>query len=146
MPEMPLFGSLGGLIVLLISIAVFQATTNQVEDADYAKFQGTWRIVSVECGGKTDDQDIGKYTIIFNETTMIVRECEDDDQAAVKYELGDTQGSKRITFAGISGIYQFTDDNLLICYSISGDRPVELRTTTDRPEEVLMILKRIGQR
>ena len=40
-----------------------------------------------------------------------------------------------------SGIFDFKDDNLLICYSIEGDRPTELRTTTDRPDEVLMILK-----
>jgi hypothetical protein len=87
-----------------------------------------------------------KFTITFNETTMIVRECEEDHEAAMKYELGDGQGSRQITFARISGIYAFTDDSLLICYTISSDRPAELRTTTDRPEEVLMILKRIDQR
>jgi uncharacterized protein (TIGR03067 family) len=131
---------------MLITACAFHAATNEVEDSDYTKFKGTWSIVLIECGGKRDDQDIDKYTITFNETTMIVRECENDDEVAVKYELGERGCSKHFTFAGISGIYDFKDDNLLICYSISGDRPVELRTTTDRPEEVLMILKRIGQR
>jgi hypothetical protein len=58
--------------------------------------------VSIECSGKRDDQDIDKYTITFNETTMIVRECENDDEAAVKYELGERECSKHITFAGIN--------------------------------------------
>ena len=143
---MPQFGALGASIAMLITVTAFQAATNEVEDPGYTKFKGTWRIVSIECGGKRDDQDINKYTITFNKTTMIVRECENDDEAAVRFELGEREFSKHIMFAGISGIYGFTADNLLICYSINGDRPVELRTTPDRPEEVLMILKRIGQR
>jgi uncharacterized protein (TIGR03067 family) len=138
------FGSLAGSIALL-SVTFFQATTIGVEDSEYARFQGTWKIVSVECGGKRDDQDIDKYTVKFRGTTMIFRQCDGDDVVAVRYKLCNSDSSKRITFGGICGIYDFKDGNLLICYSTSGDRPVELKTTTDRPEEVLMILKRIGQ-
>jgi hypothetical protein len=42
------------------------------------------------------------------------------------------------------GIYDFKDGNLRICYSLDDDVPAALRTTTDRPEEVLMILQRIA--
>ena len=150
---MSLCGSLVGLFAMLVSVAGFQAANNdhQVRGSYYAKFQGTWKIVSIECAGKQDNQDIGKYTIRFDGTTMIVRECGgndaggDNEEAAVKYDLGERQCSRHISFGSIRGIFDFKDDDLLICYSIRGDRPVELRTTTDRPKEVLMILKRIGQ-
>ena len=150
---MSLFGSLVGPFAMLMSVAGFQATTNdhEVGGSGCARLQGTWRIVSIECGGKQDNQDIDRYTIRFDGATMIFRECGgnddggDNDEAAVKYELGERQCSKQISFGGVSGIFDFKDGNLLICYSIEGDRPTELRTTTDRPEEVLMILKRTGQ-
>ena len=66
----------------------------------------------------------------------------------MKYELGRGRGicPKRITFGGIGGIYDFKDGSLRICYSLEGDEPMALRAATGRPEEVLMVLKRVGQR
>ena len=148
--------SLGSLIMsiaMFISGAVFQGVADEVEGCDYAKFQGTWKIVSVECGGKKDNQDIDKYMVKFEGNVMTLRERGgegdgDDDEAAVKYELRRWREicPKRITFGGINGIYEFKDDTLRICYSLDGDEPMALKTTTERPEVVLMVLKRIGQR
>ena len=150
--------SLGSLIMsiaMFISGAVFQGVADEVEGCDYAKFQGTWKIVSVECGGKKDNQDIDKYMVKFEGNVMTLRERGgegegdgDDDEAAVKYELRRGRGicPKRITFGGIGGIYDFKDGSLRICYSLEGDEPMALKTTTERPEVVLMVLKRIGQR
>ena len=78
--------------------------------------------MSVECGGKKDDQDIDKYTIKFDGNIMIVRECDGEgegdgdgaDDAAVKFKLREGRCSRRITFGGISGVYDFKDDNLRI--------------------------------
>src|ERR1017187_1178647 len=92
---MSLSASLIGSIAMFVSTAVFQGATTEVEGCEYAKFQGTWRIVSVECGGKMDDQDIDKYTIKFDGNIMIVRECDGEgegdgdgaDEAAVKFKL-----------------------------------------------------------
>ena len=150
---MSLSASLIGSIAMFVSAAVFQGATTEVEGCEYVKFQGTWRIVSVECGGKKDDQDIDKYTIKFDGNTMIVRECDGEgdgegggDEAAVKFKLREGRFSRRITFGGISGVYDFKDDNLRIRYSLDGDEPMGLRTTMERRDEVLMILKRIGQK
>ena len=142
----------GSLIAIFIGVAIIQDSTNEVKDSDYGRFQGEWRIVSVECGGKNDNQDIAKYTIKFDGNTLIVRACDGEgvsdgaDEAAVRFNLREGRCSRHITFGGVSGIYDFKDDNLLICYSLDGDESAGLRTTADRPEEVLMTLTRIGQR
>jgi uncharacterized protein (TIGR03067 family) len=140
-----LFGSLVGSFVMLIGVAGLQSTTIVAEGCDHAKIQGTWRIVSVESGGKSDNRDNEKYTITFNDSTMTFRDCEDGDQAAVKFQLHKGQSEKHIRFGSVRGIYDFKDGHLLICYSLDGDRPTRFTTTSDRQEEVLMILERIEQ-
>jgi uncharacterized protein (TIGR03067 family) len=144
---MSLFGSVVASIVVFISFAVFRVPPNEAKECDQARLQGTWKIVAVECGGKKDDRDIDKYTIKFEGSTLIVRECDgnDADEATVKFRLCKGRGSRHITFGGICGIYDFKDENLRICYSLNGDEPVELKTTAVRPEEVLLTLKRLGQ-
>jgi uncharacterized protein (TIGR03067 family) len=142
---MSIFASVIGSIALLFSGTCFQGAADQANNCDQSKFQGTWRIVSVESGGKPDNRDNEKYTITFNDNTMTFRDCEDGDQAAVKFQLHKRQSKNHIRFGGVRGIYDFKDGNLLICYSLDGDRPTTFATMIDRPEEVLMILERIVQ-
>ena len=142
---MLLFASLFGSFVMLIGVAGFQGRTAVADDCDVARFQGTWRILSVECSGKPDNRDNEKYTITFNDNMMKFRDCEDGDQAAVKFQLHKGQSEKHIRFGSVRGIYDFKNGNLLICYSLDGDRPAEFATTSDRPGEVLMILERLEQ-
>jgi hypothetical protein len=63
----------------------------------------------------------------------------------VKFQLHNGQSEKHIRFGSVRGIYDFKGGNLLICYSLDGDRPTRFTTTSDRQEEVLMILERIEQ-
>jgi uncharacterized protein (TIGR03067 family) len=152
---MSLFVSVIAWFAMFISIA-FQgvATDGGVANGDVAKFQGTWSVVSVECGGEKDDQDIDKYTFTFDGNTMIVRERgrddagDQDDEVVVKFELVRRGGrcAKQIRFGGACGIYDFKDGNLRICYSLDGDEPEMMRTATERPEDVLMVLRRVGLR
>ena len=98
---MSLLVSLIASIVTFISVAVFQGAADEVEECDYARFQGTWKIVSVEFGGKADNQDIDKYTITFDRDTMSFRKCGDvgggDDVAAARYELSCGRGRSNTT-------------------------------------------------
>lgn len=108
---------------------------------DYARFQGTWSILSVECGGKKEEEDTEKFGFSFLGNTMFFLEHGAVD-AVVGFTLDETQGRKRITFARVKGLYEFQNEHLHICYTLDGKRPTELITTEDRPNEVLMILKK----
>ena len=94
---MSLFVSLLGPIAMFISVA------EDVADCDHAKIQGIWRIVSIAYGGKADNHDIDKYTVMFDGNTMSIRKHAGDtgrtvDEVFVKFELGREECSRRITF------------------------------------------------
>jgi len=99
----------------------------------------------MECGGKPDNQGNEKCPITFNGSTMTFRDREYDDRAIMKFHVGEKQYSGHSRFASVRGIYDFKDGSLLSCYSLDGDGPTEFTTTSDRPEEVRMILSRIEQ-
>lgn len=122
------------------------ATTDirEITSTDGARLQGTWSIVSVECGGKKEEDATEKYTFSFRENSMFFLE-HDNIEAVVHFKLDDTRFPRRITFGRVKGVYDFQDENLHICYTLSGKRPTSFSTAEDRPNEVWMILKKTNQ-
>jgi uncharacterized protein (TIGR03067 family) len=118
-------------------------TPDRAKDQDYARIQGTWSVVSIQSGGNQDEDDMEKYTFTFEERRLILRELE--DLAGVNFELDEKSSPKQITFARINGIYDFKDDYLHICYTTGRNRPAEFQTSEERPDIVLMVLKKNRQ-
>ncbi len=117
---------------------------------EMAKFQGTWKFVSMEVEGKKSaDEAINKYTVVFKGDQWTVSEGE-KVAAQVTFKVDPTKKPKTVDLvdAGkgrlIRGIYSLEGDKLTVCDrgSEKGDRPTEFAT---KPSSglVLIVLERV---
>jgi uncharacterized protein (TIGR03067 family) len=115
-----------------------------------AKFQGTWKFVSMEVEGKKKpDADFNKYTVVLKAHRWAVSEG-DKIAAEVIFKLDPAKKPKAIDLVDaknkrlIRGIYSLEGDKLTVCDrgSEKGERPSEF-TTKANTGLVLFVLKRV---
>ena len=120
---------------------------------EMAKFQGTWKFVSVKVDGmKMPDRAFTKATVVLKGDQWTV--CEGKGCAAkLTVRLDPTKKPKTIDLVDmdvekerfIRGIYSLQGDTLTVCYhrdpEQEGDRPTEFATKPDSGF-VLFVLKR----
>jgi uncharacterized protein (TIGR03067 family) len=99
-----------------------------------AKFQGTWRVVSLEMDGKKYPEEEIKQTVVIrgNQIAFYTR---DKLELQLTFELNPAANPKRIDFFDsqkkrLRGIYSFEGDTLTICEGPIGKRkrPAEFRS------------------
>ncbi len=140
-------------MAFVLAVGLLLAADNPKEDGvkkEMAKFQGTWKFVSVEVdGNKTPYKG---FTVVLKGDQWTV--CEGGRCAAkVTFKLDPTKKPKTIDLVDldvekerlIRGIYSLEGDTLMVCYhrdpEKEGDRPTEFATKPDSGL-VLFLLKR----
>ncbi|MHB1424505.1 MAG: TIGR03067 domain-containing protein [Gemmataceae bacterium] len=140
--------------LMVLAVGLLIAADTPKEDAvakEMAKFQGTWKFLSMEVQGKPD-KGIGKYTVVFkgDQWTVSVRD-KVASQATIK--LDPTSKPKTIDltltldpYKGklIRGIYALEGDKLTVCDRAAdkGERPTEFASKADSGL-VLVVLQRV---
>ncbi len=139
--------------LLVVAVGLLLAADDPKDDAvkkEMAKFQGTWKFVSMEVEGqKKPPDDFNKYTVVLQGDQWTVSEG-DKIAAKVTFKLDPTKKPKTIDLIDaekkrlMRGIYTLEGDKLTVCDrgSEKGDRPTEFATKPDSGL-VLVVLKRV---
>lgn len=138
--------------LLVLGFGLLMAGDDLKDDAvkkEMAKFQGTWKFVSMEVDGKQKpDEDFKKYTVVLQGDQWTVSEG-DKIVAKVTFKLDPTKKPKMIDLIDVEkkrlirGIYSFEGETLTVCDrgSEKGERPTAFATKPDSGF-VLFVLKR----
>jgi uncharacterized protein (TIGR03067 family) len=103
-------------------------------DKDYARFEGTWRIVSLEIdGGKVSDEVIKEAKLIVKGKEFTMKEkiavykgvfTIDPDKKPKTIDMKFTEGPEKGNTA--LGVYELDGDDLKLCLTITAkERPTE---------------------
>jgi uncharacterized protein (TIGR03067 family) len=145
-----LFASAIGVFCILLSLGAQELDV--VAKKELEKFQGTWRFVSIEVDGKSEelkDQIIifegEKYTVkIGDRVTEAGTFKIDTSKKPYKVDATVTEGDNKGTTA--LGIYELDGDVMKSCFNMEGkERPKEFKTAAGS-DDFLAILKRVEKK
>ncbi len=142
--------------LLVLVVGLLLAADDPKKDAtkkEMAKFQGTWKFVSMEVNGRqSSKEEFGRFRVVFQGHKWTV---DDGDKIAaqVTFKVDPTKKPKTIDLTStvdhdkgrlIRGIYTLEGDKLTVCDrgEEKGDRPTEFATKPDSGL-VLVVLKRV---
>jgi len=121
-----------------LTLAVTLLGTSSRADAvadDLAKFQGTWKLISVETDGKpVEDVASRNITVTFDGDTHTVRLGDKVIEKNVKIVIDPTKTPKQVTDTvtegtnkglTIQGIYKLDGDKLTSCITYKSERPTD---------------------
>jgi uncharacterized protein (TIGR03067 family) len=131
---MKMMGSGALAVGLLVVAGAVAADTTDAEAAkkEYARFEGTWKFVSIEVGGeKTPENSFEKSRLILEGSHFTLREGGGAYKGTFTFDLTTKPKQIDITFTEgpekgktSRGIYELDGDTYKICISVSGkDRP-----------------------
>jgi uncharacterized protein (TIGR03067 family) len=147
------------LIVILGSILLGLSLMPAAEDEkqasikkDRKKYQGTWRVISLEANGKkAPEEDVKKITVVNKADGTWILQVDGEKVTQGNSEIDPTQRPKTIDFMAtegdnkgqiVLGIYELGDENRKLCYAPPGkDRPSEFSAPAGS-DHILVVFKR----
>ena len=146
------------LITLGIGFACFSllsAAEDEKQAAikkDRMKYEGTWRVVSLEANGKkTPEEDVKKITVVNKADGTWILQVDGEKVTQGTSEIDPMQRPKTIDFIEtegdnkgkiVLGIYELEDDTRKLCYAQVGrDRPSEFSAPAGSGH-ILVVFKR----
>jgi len=150
--SMPLIMILGSM---LFGLSILSAAEDEKQEAikkDRKKYEGTWRVVSLEINGvKAADEDAKKLTVVNKADGVWILQRDGEKITEGTSEIDPTRKPKTIDFMTtegdnkgqiVLGIYDLGDDTRKLCYAQVGkDRPSEFSAPAGS-EHVLVVFKR----
>lgn len=124
---------------LLLGIGFLAAANDAKQDAikkDRKKYEGTWRVTSLEINGnKSSEDDAKKITVVNKPEGAWILQVDGGKITEGTSEIDPTKNPKTIDFMEtegdnkgriVLGIYELGDDTRKLCYGEPGkDRPAE---------------------
>jgi len=119
---------------------------------DRKKYEGTWRVISLEANGnKSPEGDAKKITVVNKADGTWILQVDGEKITEGTSEIDPTQKPKTIDFMATEGdqkgkialgIYELSDDTRKLCYAPPGkDRPSEFAAPADSGH-TLVLFKR----
>ncbi len=134
--------------LMTVVLVVAAPAPPEKEKKDDEKIQGTWVVVSVERGGRPDEEG-KKAKVEFQGDTVIIHDPRHEEKAKIKLDPTTKPRSIDITPQGpgdskiVLGIYEFNGDELKLCFTMGKEgRPTEFASKPDS-EVSLIVLKRV---
>ena len=142
---------IGWFVAMVALVAAADSTKDEAIKKDGARYEGTWRVVSLEVNGnKTPEEDAKKITVINHADTWIVM-AEGNEVAKGTSKIDPTKKPKTIDFTPTEGndqgkvflgIYEIEGNARKLCFAPSGkDRPTEFASKPGS-EHFLVVFER----
>jgi uncharacterized protein (TIGR03067 family) len=144
-----------GIASILAVASLLTAADESKEDAikkDRKKYEGTWRVVSLEINGnKSAEEDAKKITVVNKEDSRWILQVDGQEITEGTSEIDPTKKPKTIDFMPTEGegkgkiylgIYELGDDTRKLCYAEPGqERPTEFSAPAGS-RHTLVVFKR----
>jgi len=124
-------------IIFFLLVFVFSCASLTNAAAQTSKTDGTWIPIKQEIGGKElPKAAFEKQKLVMNDSNYTFT-AESVDKGVVKYEAGgkmDIYGKEGVNAEKhFTAIYKFENDQLTICYNLTGDSYPEAFETKSKP-------------
>jgi len=140
---------------LFASLGLLGAVEDEKQAAikkDRKKYEGTWRVVSLEANGnKAPEENVKKISVVNQADGTWILKVDGEKVTQGTSEIDPTQKPKTIDFMAtegdqkgqiVLGIYELGDDTRRLCYAQPGkDRPAEFSAPADSGH-TLVVFKR----
>ncbi|MBI1770354.1 MAG: hypothetical protein HYR67_18445 [Bacteroidetes bacterium] len=132
-------------VAVLCALALMSCATTKRTDAKSNFINGTWTPVTQELGGtQLPATTFENQKLIINDSTYIFS-AESIDKGVVKYsdDKMDIYGKEGVN-AGkhFTAIYKYENEQLTICYNLSGDSYPDAFETNGKPKFFLSVFKK----
>jgi uncharacterized protein (TIGR03067 family) len=146
------FAGIASVLVGAAFVAAADSTKEEAIKKDRARYEGTWRVVSLQINGnKASAEDVRKITVINHAETWVIQ-VEGDEAARGTSKIDPTKKPKTIDFTPTKGsdqgkvflgIYAIEGNSRKLCFAEPGKaRPTEFVSKPGR-EHCLVIFERV---
>ncbi len=131
-------------LLLLIVFSIAAGLTNDAR-SQTNQFNGTWKTVKLEMdGSQLPAESFANQKLILSDSTYTFI-AESVDKGIVKYKDGkmDIYGKDGVNSGRhFTAIYKFENDELIICYNMTGDKYPEAFETKGKPAYFIAAFKK----